>query len=359
MRAGAADFVSKAFHVDPLRSAVRPALRARTTAVALAPGTSRLLEAQSFLGESTVVRELMTMVERVAGTNATVLISGETGTGKEMLAWSVHGLSPRARQPMVVVNCGSIPEGLIESELFGHVQGAFTGATSSRLGRMREADGGTLFLDEIGELPLALQPRLLRVVQERRVTPIGGDSAQLIDVRIVATTNRDLAAMVEAGRFREDLYFRLNVVPLLLPPLRERPGDIPLLVEHFRVRACETAKHKVAISSRAMVALQMHRWPGNVRELEHLILRLAILDRKGMIELDDLPAILRAGDAETAFESLASLSGERVDLNRVVAQFEWTLIQNTLQKTGGNQSKAATLLGIGRTTLIDKIKRHG
>jgi two-component system, NtrC family, response regulator AtoC len=175
----------------------------------------------------------------------------------------------------------------------------------------------------------------------------------------VATTNRDLAAMVEAGQFREDLYFRLNVVPLLLPPLRERPGDIPLLVEHFRARASEAAKRQVAISARAMVALQMHRWPGNVRELEHLILRLAILDRDGIIDLDDLPVALRAGPAETALESLASLSGERVDLNRLVAQFEWALIQNTLQKSGGNQSKAAALLGIGRTTLIDKIRRHG
>jgi DNA-binding NtrC family response regulator len=359
MRAGAFDFVAKPFEVEVLQSAVRAALAARSV-----PQRSRR-EARhspgepSLLGESTAIRELLANLEQVAGTNATVLITGETGTGKELVARGVHQLSSRAAGPLVVINCASIPETLIESELFGHVQGAFTGATSSRLGRLREAEGGTLFLDEIGELPLALQPRLLRVIQERKVTPVGGGTTHLLDVRLVAATNRDLAAMVKAGRFREDLYFRLNVVPLALPPLRERSGDILLLLDHFLGLASQVVGRRLTLTPRAMVALQMHGWPGNVRELEHLILRVAVLDRDGTIDLDDLPEALRTSPAAAAAAGLASLADDPVDLNGLVAQFEWTIIQTTLRKTGGNQSRAATLLGIGRTTLIDKIRRHG
>jgi DNA-binding NtrC family response regulator len=357
MRAGAFDFVTKPFQVEVLQSAVRAALEARA-AEPIRGEPTRALPPSPYLGQAPVVNELTAALERVAPTNATVLISGETGTGKELVARRLHELSARSSGPLVVVNCGSIPEGLIESELFGHVAGAFTGASAARRGRLREADGGTLFLDEIGELPLTLQPRLLRVVQERRVTPVGGEASHMVNVRFVAATNRDLGAMVRAGRFREDLYFRLNVVPLMLPALRERAGDIPLLVEHFLARASRSAGRPVAISARALVALQMHRWPGNVRELEHLILRVAILDRDGTIDLDDLPEALRQGPAETALETIEAM-GEQIDLNGAVAQFEWTLIQNTLRKTGGNRSRAAAILGIGRTTLIDKIKRHG
>jgi DNA-binding NtrC family response regulator len=360
MRAGAFDFVSKPFEVEVLQSTVRAALAARRPdARAARESPERSATEHAFLGRGPASRAMLEMVERVAVTNATVLITGETGTGKELIARTLHRLSPRRDGPLVVVNCGAIPQALIESEFFGHVAGAFTGAVGNRRGRMREAEGGTLFLDEIGELPLELQPRLLRALQERRVTPIGGEASGLLDVRFVAATNRDVVVMVREGRFREDLYFRLNVVPIEVPPLRARPEDVGALVEHFLARAVCTSGRPLAMSSRAMTVLGMHDWPGNVRELEHVILRAAILDRDGTIDVDDLPEALRTGAAECAARTVDDLAADSVDLNQAVARFEWVLIEDMLRRTGGNRSRAAARLGIGRSTLIDKIKRHG
>jgi DNA-binding NtrC family response regulator len=286
------------------------------------------------------------------------LITGETGSGKEVVARALHQASGRAGGPLVTVNCGAIPEGLIETELFGHVAGAFTDATGTRPGRVREADGGTLFLDEIGDLPLLMQGRLLRVVQERVVSPVGSGATFPVDVRFVAATNRDLGAMVRAGQFREDLYFRLNVVPLELPPLRCRAEDIPLLATHFLARM-RRGGESLSITERALTMLRLYRWPGNVRELEHAVERMVILDRDGVIDIDDLPTRLRTEVTGQVIEGLSSFAAhdESIDLGRAVAEFERALIESALRKSGGNKSMAARRLGIGRTTLLDKLKR--
>jgi two-component system response regulator HydG len=363
MRAGAYDFVHKPYDLSTLRATLRAALDPRRTRPAGALGVAQM----GFIGESRAAHDLRDMIGRVAGSSATVLITGETGTGKEVAARALHQASGRAAQPLVTLNCGSIPEGLIESELFGHVAGAFTGATAARDGRVRQADGGSLFLDEIGDLPLALQARLLRVLQERTISPLGGAGTCAVDVRFIAATNRDLPAMVRAGQFREDLFFRLNVVPLELPALRERAEDIPLLAAHFLAKSSKTAQTARAthpgpapplvFSEAALTAMQVYPWPGNVRELEHLIERMVILDRDGIIDVDDLPARLRTGAAGCALDAVAGLGREPIDLGSAVAGFERALIENALRRTGGNRSQAAVLLGIGRTTLLDKIKR--
>ena len=353
MRAGAFDFVSKPYDLGVLQATMQAALGAHQAR------RERLCSGHlPFLGASPAAHALGEMILRVAESNATVLITGETGTGKDVVARALHQASPRGNGPLVAVNCGAIPEGLIESELFGHVPGAFTGATSAREGRVREANGGTLFLDEIGDLPLPLQTRLLRVVQERLVSPVGGSTTHAVDVRFVAASNRDLGQMVRAGQFREDLYFRLNVVPLEVPPLRERVTDIPALAAHFLTHLARPGGRPLPISDRALVMLQLHKWPGNVRELKHALERMAILDRDGVLDVDDVPPRLRAGAAGQAFESVVGLDDQRIDLGAVVAQFERALIDNALRATGGNRSQAALRLGIGRTTLLDKLKRQ-
>jgi DNA-binding NtrC family response regulator len=353
MRAGAFDFVSKPADLAVLQSTLRSALESRRGPPA------RAVIGETLIGESPATRALAEMIERVASSKATVLITGETGSGKEIVARALHQASGRGAAPLVTVNCGAIPEGLIETELFGHVAGAFTGATGTRPGRVREADGGTLFLDEIGDLPLAMQGRLLRVVQERVVSPVGSGTTFPVDVRFVAATNRDLGAMVRAGQFREDLYFRLNVVPVELPPLRSRAEDIPLLTAHF-LRRMRRGGAPLEITERALTMLRLYRWPGNVRELEHAIERMVILDRDGIIDIDDLPARLRTEVTGQVIEGLSTFAAhdEPIDLGSAVAEFERALIESALRKTGGNRSQAARLLGIGRTTLLDKLKRR-
>jgi two-component system response regulator HydG len=346
MRAGAFDVVSKPYDLDVLAATLGAALDARR-ALPLPPAPAR----EAVFGISPAARALGQLVNRVASTNATVLITGETGVGKEVVARALHAASARAAGPLVAVNCAALPEGLIESELFGHVAGAFTGATTDRGGRVREAEGGTLFLDEIGDLPLTLQTRLLRVTQERTVLPVGSRESHAVDVRFVAATNRDLAQLVRVGQFRQDLYFRLNVVPIEVPPLRARVEDIPLLAREFLAGGAHS------ISDAAMAVLRLHAWPGNVRELKHAIERMAILDRDGVIDLDDLPERLRQGTAFQALTDVQPFGDENLDLARAVAEFERAFIARTLHKTGGNRSKAAQLLGIGRTTLLDKLKR--
>jgi two-component system, NtrC family, response regulator AtoC len=364
MREGAFDFLTKPFHPTALIEVVCSALGQSPdpTKPNLMPvdETPPLVGSGAMLlGKSAVLQDLLALVEQVGPTDATVLISGETGSGKEVIARLLHAASPRAGQRLVAVNCAAIPENLIESELFGHVKGAFTNAHENRLGLLREADGGTVLLDEIGELPMPMQARLLRVLQDQSVTPVGSERSYQINVRFLAATNRDLDSMVQNGRFRQDLFFRLNVVPLVVPPLRDRLDDVPTLTSHFLERAARRLDRSITISEKAMAVLQTYGWPGNVRELENLVERMAILDRDGVIDADDIPPALGGETGEAVASTLLDLSESGVDLPTAVARFERALIGTAMRRSNNNKSKAAVLLGIGRTTLIDKLHKLG
>lgn len=317
----------------------------------------------SMVGRSAKMQQVFELTSKLAGSDATVLITGESGTGKELVARTVHDLSPRAAGPFVPVNCGAIPEELLESELFGHVRGAFTGAINARQGRFQLAHGGTLFLDEIGEMSPKLQVKLLRVLQEREFEPVGSDKAVRIDVRVVAATNRDLVTAVKERRFREDLFYRLNVLPLQLPALRERVGDISLLAGHFlRSHSRKKNAPTVRIEVEALARLERYRWPGNVRELENLVERLVILNEGGVIRLSDLPEYIREDEiVDNAQVSLRDLRlpPEGVDLNAFMQTIEDQLILQALSRTGGNKTLAAELLRLNRTTLIERMRKKG
>jgi DNA-binding NtrC family response regulator len=312
------------------------------------------------IGVSPGIRAALDVMLLAAPTDATVLIEGETGTGKELVAQALHKLSRRARSSLVAVNCAALPEALLESELFGHVKGAFTGADSSRQGRFRQADGGTLFLDELGEMPLSLQPKLLRVLQEGEVQPVGSDKTQDVDVRVICATNRNLHALVAEGRFREDLYYRVNVVPLRLPPLRERREDVAVLAQHF----LQTRKGSRHFTPAALAILQRYRWPGNVRELENLVERLDVLKPEGDLDASDLPSEIVSEAVATpipgtiaAHSATASLPPEGVDLYAVLGELEDRLIHEALERTQGNKNQAARVLGLNRTTLVEKLRK--
>ncbi|MGB0645669.1 MAG: sigma-54 interaction domain-containing protein [Bradymonadia bacterium] len=309
------------------------------------------------IGEEPALKKVLKLVTKVAVTDSSVLILGESGTGKELIARAVHEMSPRINKPFVPINCGAIPENLLESELFGHVKGAFTGANQSRAGRFELADGGTIFLDEIGEMPMLLQVKLLRVLQERSFEPVGGSRAVSVDVRVVAATNKNLEEEVEAGRFREDLYYRLNVVELNLPPLRRRQADIPLLCDYFNTRLQQAKGRSVsAFSDAAMEKLKAYAWPGNVRELENVVERLSVFCMDELVEVDDLPdKLLRDRVSKSATYELPE---EGVDLRQMVNDLEETMLRQALEKTGWNKNKAATLLNMNRTTLVEKLKKR-
>ncbi len=296
----------------------------------------------------------------MANTSSTVLITGESGTGKEVVARLLHGTSGRASGPLVAINCGAIPEALMESEMFGHAKGSFTGATEARTGLFVQANGGTLFLDEIAELPLSLQVKLLRALQERQVTPVGENRPRSVDVRIIAATNRDLEAMVREGTFRADLYYRLDVLPLRLPALRERREDIPLLVQHFLQSMNRRFDRTVLLDDAALTLMTNYAWPGNVREMENLVERLVVLNRSGTITIAELPPRLTSGTmaAVTAAAATIDFGKGGIDLPAAVAEFEDSLIQSALRLAEGNKTRAAELLGLSRTTLLDKIKRQ-
>jgi len=290
------------------------------------------------------------------------LIQGESGTGKELIARMLHFNSVRKDRALIPVNCGAIPENLLESELFGHEKGAFTGATHTRIGRFELAHGGTIFLDEIGELSLGLQVKLLRVLQERSFERVGGTKTIDVDVRVVAATNQDLEVAVQQKRFREDLYYRLNVIPVTIPPLRERRSDIPLLVNHFLERLhCGKQTVMAVCSPDAMARLMEHHWPGNIRELENMIERLAVLSRSGIIEVADLPERLLCSSvtAEQNASHFIGFGDQGVNLSRELEQFENRLIAGALRQANGITSKAAQLLHVNRTTLVEKMKRKG
>jgi DNA-binding NtrC family response regulator len=311
------------------------------------------VSAAGLVGRAPALVQLLDSVARVAPSTSTVLLVGESGTGKERVAQAVHRLSRRADGPLVAVNCAAIPEPLLESELFGHVRGAFTGAVAARTGRFKLAHGGTLFLDEIGELPLVLQSKLLRVLQEREIEPVGAEKPEPVDFRLVAATNRDLEQLVAEGKFRSDLFYRLNVVPLRLPALRERPGDVALLARHFLARHAPQA----TFSADALAALERHSWPGNVRELENLVERLAVLKGDGEIGLPELPAPLGAPSKERPAVQ-AVLPPEGVDLYAVLRELEDRLITEALDRVNGNKKQASKLLGLNRTTLVEKLKKR-
>jgi DNA-binding NtrC family response regulator len=300
---------------------------------------------------SAQMRRVLDLVVRVAPTDATVLIRGESGSGKELIAKAVHHASARAHGPFVAVNCGAIPETLLESELFGHVKGAFTGATGARQGLFEEAHGGTLFLDEIGEMTPSLQVKLLRTLQDGEIRPVGATQPITVDVRVLAATHRDLELMIQEGTFREDLFYRLNVIALMLPPLRERREDIPVLAQHFLDRHGSKLGRQRRLSSDALDRLLAYPWPGNVRELENAMERTAILSRGETVGSEDLPPHVAAG---TSLGRAPALPPQQT-----LAELERLYILQTLERYGWNHSRAAEALGIGRTTLWRKLKDYG
>ncbi len=317
---------------------------------------SRPRSMQGVVGASDALVDIYRVIDRIADTNCTVLITGESGTGKELVARAVHTASCRASENFVAVNCGAIPENLLESELFGHAKGAFTGAHANKSGRIAQAEGGTLFLDELGELPLALQVKLLRVLQSGEYSPVGETRVIKSNVRIVAATNLDLEQAVAEGRFREDLYYRLNVIHVTTPPLRDRAEDIPLLVQYFLHKINKRTGREVHEVSRAAAQILMAwNWPGNVRELENTIERAVLLCAGDKIEPLDLPAKIRGLGSERRVSPKLPDTG--LDLRRAVESFENDLLRQALDRTGWNKNRAANLLGLNRTTLVEMLKR--
>jgi DNA-binding NtrC family response regulator len=314
-----------------------------------------------FVGRHPKMLEIFQLIMSIKDTDSNVLITGESGTGKEVVARAIHNLSPRRRQPWVAVNCGAIPGSLLESELFGHMKGSFTGATQNRVGRFQKAANGTLFLDEISDLPVDLQAKILRAIQHKLFEPVGSVNSLSLDARIIAATNQDLQEAVKEKRFREDLFYRLNVIPIVIPPLRSRKSDIPLLVKTFVDRFTANYRKEITgISEEAMSTLMNHHWPGNIRELENLMERVVVLKRdSGLLEMKDLPLDHFKNVGLDRFVATVSLPEDGLDFNQAVNEFENELILQALQKTAGNKNKAASLLNLNRTTLVEKLKRKG
>jgi nitrogen regulation protein NR(I) len=364
MKRGAYDYVTKPFNLDELAEAAERALDAKTLSdrVREPLEAAELDSVDEMVGNSPPMQEVYKLIGRVSGTDVTVLIRGETGTGKELVARAIHTHSHRSSGPLTVVNCAALPHDLLESELFGHEKGAFTGAVSRRIGSFERAHGGTLFLDEIGTLDRDLQTRLLRVLQRFDFTRVGGNETIKVEARIVAATNRDLEAAVEAGEFREDLYFRLNVVPITLPPLRDRPEDIPHLIDHFLNRYNRECGTNFTLRPEVKTQLAEHDWPGHVRELENTIYRVAVLGQEHLTtslrdDLEQRPDGLESSLATHVDKLLAGNEGDV--LGRVVERVERPVIMRVLETTGGNQVRASKLLGINRNTLRTKMRKYG
>jgi two-component system response regulator HydG len=346
VKTGAEEYLPKPFTDEELFSAVRRALdklharRAGRAKVRQVPQ-----DTYGILGESAEIQKVLEAIAKVSPTSATVLITGESGTGKELVARAIHYSSPRGPAPFVPVNCGGIPEQLLESELFGYVKGAFTGATESRAGFFQTADGGTIFLDEISDTSPSMQIKLLRVLQDKEVCMVGARRTRKVEVRILAATNKDLFGLVKKGAFREDLFFRLNVITIPVPPLRQRGNDILLLAHHFAAKfAGELGKPTPRFSDKALQALRTYYWPGNVRELENVIQRLVVMTDGELVEVADLPSLMR-------FSAL-----RETGMNRTLAEVEAEYIRNVLASVGGNKTQAASILGIDRKTLREKLK---
>jgi two-component system, NtrC family, response regulator AtoC len=360
IKRGASDFIAKPFQFDELMHVLQKAMEQRRLSSENAYLRSQLEERYQFggiLGRSRPMQALFQLLETVARSSSTILITGETGTGKEVVARAIHHNSPRRAHRFVALNCSAIPETLLEAELFGHVRGAFTGAVGMRQGRFEQAHKGTIFLDEVGTMSTALQMKLLRALQEREFERVGDNQTIKVDVRVIAATNSDLGKMVGEGAFREDLYYRLNVIPIQLPPLRDRRDDIPLLVKHFLTKF--TPDMAMVVSQSAMRALMAYSWPGNVRQLENAIERAVALSA-GRLEIDvaDLPSEIEATPHAHATPFL-DFPDSGLDLPRYLADIERDLIRRSLERTKGNRNKAAELLRIKRTTLVEKLKRLG
>jgi two-component system nitrogen regulation response regulator GlnG len=379
MKRGAHDYLTKPFeNLDLVAAAVARAVEVVSQTADLTrlkDEVNRQLVGGEIIGRSPAMQEVYKLIGRVVGNEATVLINGESGTGKELVARAIHFKSPRWRGPFVAVNCSAIPQGLLESELFGHERGAFTGATDRRPGKFEQAAGGTLFLDEISDLPLELQPKLLRVLQEREFSRVGGFELLKAQTRIIAATNQDLEAAVAARRFREDLYFRLRVIPITLPPLRERREDIAELTDYFVTKAArEMGAHVRYVAADARVKLAAWNWPGNVRELENTVLRAALLASGNTIHTEDIELGRAGGSLRTESNAGATLpelisrrvtemleaDGEPRDLyQKIVTEMEKPLIELALKRARGNQVHAARILGLNRNTLRKKLIEHG
>lgn len=362
---GAFDYIAKPFEIDDVAATVARALSLTEMSRENDRLRAALDERYAFdrlIGASAAHRAMLAAIAAVCETRATVLLTGESGVGKEEAARAIHFNSPRKRKPFVAVNCAAIPEALLESELFGHVKGAFTGAVAARAGRFEAAQGGTIFLDEIGDMPAPAQVRLLRVLQERSIEPVGGDRARDVDVRVLAATHRDLRREVGEGRFREDLFYRLNVFPIHIPPLRERVEDIALLARRFVARfGGEMGKRVAGFTPAALAALEAHRWPGNVRELQNYVERAMILAQGDRIDVVDLPSELSAPPRREAVAQEAVGGDARVthDLDGDLERLERAYIEEALRRAGGVQAQAARDLGIAERSLWHRIKRLG
>ncbi len=369
MKLGALDYITKPFNIDELLVIIEKAIKVyelKKENINYRRQLQKIHGFENIVGNSPKIQEIFSLISKVADSDATILLTGESGTGKELIAKSIHYMSYRSKYPFVPINCGAIPKELLESEFFGYEKGAFTGAVATKKGRVELADKGTLFLDEIGELILPLQVKLLRFLQEKEFERVGGGKTLKVDVRIIAATNRDLEKDVLEGKFREDLFYRLNVIPIHIPPLRERKEDIPLLLNYFISKFCKKRKRPVlTISKEAMRCLENYYWPGNIRELENLCDRLSVLVSGNKIELYDLPEKFitnnkAMGGCVTKLDITASdflLPENGFDLNKVIHDFERKAIVEALKKAGGVKSKAATLLGLNRTTLLEKMKK--
>jgi len=313
----------------------------------------------NIIGQSSRMCDVFQLVEKVADCDSTILINGETGTGKGLVARAIHERSKRNKKPFISINCGAIPENLLESELFGHVRGAFTGATTSKSGKFELANGGTIFLDEIGDMSSDLQVKVLKVLEEGEFEQVGGSKSIRVDVRIVAATHRDLAEEVQKGNFREDLFYRLYVIPMTLPALRERRSDIPYLVAYFMEQSNRKNNRNVtSFSEDAFELMLRYGWPGNVRELKNMVERLVVLKGEGEVSAGDLPREINAADTVLDTPGVIEISDEGICLNSAVTEFEKALILQSLEKTKWVKNKAAKLLQLNRTTLVEKIKRH-
>lgn len=360
MKEGAFDYITKPFNLEKLKLQVAKALE----------NSQLLMENQylrqqlrgryrfdNIIGTSQAMQQVFTRIEKVVNTDSTILILGASGTGKELVAKAIHYNSPRKDKPFIAINCGAIPSELLESELFGHVKGSFTGAVQDKPGKFEVANGGTIFLDEIGNMPLQLQMKLLRVLQEHEFERVGSSRKIRLDVRLISATNADLAEQVRSGNFREDLYYRLNVIPITLPPLKERRGDIPLLARYFLEKICkEMHRPLMSLDQDALRAIETYSWPGNVREMENVIERTVALTDGDMISCSDLPTNIGQAHGNSSSSPL-QLTREGIDLNGVVADIERQLIMQALDLGNGVKARAADLLRINRTTLVEKIKR--
>lgn len=361
IKEGAFHYVTKPFDLEDIGMIISKALTHRSLEhenLLLRKQLQSSYGMDQIMGTSDGIKKVLNQVHQVSDTDSTVLLLGESGTGKELIAKALHQNSGRAHKPMVTVNCGAIPENLLESELFGHVKGAFTGAVSTKRGKFEVAHQGTIFLDEIGDMSLNLQVKILRVLQEKKFEPIGSNQTVEVDVRIIAATHQNLEELVEEGKFRQDLYYRLNVIPIRIPPLRFRSGDIPILIDHFLEKyAAKNETKKPIITNHILEVLTEYTWPGNIRELENTIERLCILKAGSRVSPNDLPKKFTQSQDSLFHHDHFQIPDAGISLKKAVSNFESSLILQALSKTGGNKNKAAHLLKLKRTTLVEKIKK--